>query len=96
MKLKSHRKGDFIKKFEISSEDDNGKKIVIEINEFQYLALINICIVKKRNKHIGLKLARLYLELGNNSKKNLQNMGIDYKIIYDGYEKMKKILGEIN
>jgi len=52
--------------------------------------------VKKRNKHIGLKLARLYLELGNNSKKNLQNMGIDYKIIYDGYEKMKKILGEIN
>ena len=85
-----------MKLFQLQTQDSGGRSVVIDFNEFQILQLINLCWRRRYNKNIGLKLGKLYLETGNNAKENLTNMGIDVNAIEDGYNEMKKILGEIH
>jgi len=83
--------------FHLSTEDDNGRNLEIDFNEYNIMQLINILYKKRYNKNLGLKFAKIYIETGKGAKENLKKaFDIDPEIINDGYEDMKKILGEIH
>lgn len=85
-----------MKTFQLTTQDSNGTKLIIDFNEFEILSLINLCWRRRYNKNIGLKLGKIYLETGNTAKENLTNMGIVPEEINDSYKEMKKLLGEIH
>lgn len=84
-----------MKKFELSTVDCEGKKLIVDLSEYDVLSLINTNICKRRNKNVGLKIAKLYLEAGKECQANLIKMGVDINMINTSYEKMKKLLGDI-
>jgi len=79
--------------FQISSKSDEGENLFIDINEFQLLTLIHICLKERRNKNIGVILARIYIETGREAKQKLREMGLEPECIYDNYNRYKKIFG---
>jgi hypothetical protein len=84
-----------MKIFQLSTKDESGRALVIDLNEYQILQLINLCLKRRYNKNIGLILAKIYIEIGKSKEENLKNMGIDPNEIHDGYDEIKKLIGVI-
>ena len=82
--------------FHLSVQSDDGKDLEIDFNEFNILKLIEILYVRRFNKNLGLKFAKIYIESGKDAKDNLKKLGIDLNEVEDGYQDMKKLFGELH
>lgn len=82
--------------FHLTTQDNNGKFLEIDFNEFNILKLIEILYVRRFNKNLGLKFAKIYIECGKDAKENLQKIGVKPEEIEDGYQDMKKLFGELH
>ena len=86
-----------MKVFHMVTEGCNGKNVEIDYTEYEILQLVNLCLKRRYNKHLRLKFAKFYIEAkGKDGEVNLLSIGLEPKEIHQGYEEMKKIVGELH
>ena len=78
-----------MKIFHLVTENCIGKNIEIDFSEHELVQLIRICYQLRRNKGIGVRLGKIYLESkGREGKESLRSIGINPDDIEKAYSSL--------